>query len=380
MSGAPRDPGTPRHDRVGWLERRINLTEIFSFLTHFGLVYTPVDTTKPLREALREVASQPVSVYTRGPNVLGLLAAILFGIQVVTGVLLAYYYRPAPEAAFESTRMIVRDLPAGWFMHQMHAWGSWLLVAVLLVRLLRLFWDGLYRAPREITWWGAVALAVLALQFDFTGRVLTWDSHAYWGTVRGMEVLYATPLVGPVLALVLGGRAEHEYFLTRFYVLHIIVLPAFYLAFFYLTFSSLRRVGLRLAARDESGVTTTYRHHIYNMAMLTVLLFAALVTLATLLPFRFLSAADPYHTPPGVKPPWYLAAPYFFMQYLPVPYWLTGFVLLVAAAAIFLLPLWIRGEETPAGRRRIRLAGIVVVGLWAALTLTGLFVEGRVTP
>ncbi len=374
---APGRQGPPaRGGWVDWLEQRVNLSEIFSFITHFGLVYTPVDTQKPVREVLREVAAEPVPRYAHGARVLGLLAAILFGLQIVTGVLLAYYYRPTPEAAFESTRTIVRDLPGGWFIHQVHAWGSWLLVAVIVLRLLRLFWEGLYRAPREVLWWCAVAMTWVVIQSDFTGRLLTWDSHTYWSTVRGLEVVWAIPIAGPILAFLLGGRTVNADVLIRFYVLHVMVLPAFYAAFLYLTFATLRRVGLSQTgpARDERPIR--YREHLYSMTMLTVGLFAILVTLATLLPLRFHGAADPYVTPGGVRPPWYMLAPYVLLQRLPLP-WLSGFVMLAAAFAVLLLPLWLRRDETPGRRLRIRLAGAAVLLVWLVLSVLGALLERR---
>jgi ubiquinol-cytochrome c reductase cytochrome b subunit len=376
MNGPGRQDPPARGSWVDWLEQRVNLTEIVSFLTHFGLVYTPVDTRKPVREALREVAGERVPRYAQGARVLGLLAAILFGLQIVTGVLLAYYYRPTPEAAFESTRTIVRDLPGGWFIHQVHAWGSWLLVAIIVLRLLRLFWDGLYRAPREVLWWCAVAMTWVVVQSDFTGRLLTWDSHTFWGTVRGLEVVWAIPIAGPILAFLLGGRTVNEDVLIRFYVLHVMVLPMFYAGFLYLTFATLRRVGLSRAesARDER--TIHYREHVYSMTMLTVVLFAILVTLATLVPLRFHGAADPYVTPGGVHPPWYMLAPQVLLQRLPLP-WLSGSVLLAAAFAVLLLPLWLRGDETPARRRRVRLVGLAVFVVWIALSVLGALVERR---
>jgi quinol-cytochrome oxidoreductase complex cytochrome b subunit len=113
------------------------------------------------------------------------------------------------------------------------------------------------------------------------------------------------------------------------------------------------------------------------MTMLTVVLFAVLVTLATLLPFGFHGAADPYATPGGVRPPWYMLAPYVLLQHLPVPPWLSGLVLLAAAVAVLLLPLWLRGEETRARRRRIRLAGAVVLLAWLALAVAGALLERR---
>lgn len=359
---------------LAWLERRLNLTELFSFLTHFGMVYTPIDTARPLSEVWRELMGQPVPTYTRGARALGLLTAILFGLEVVTGVLLAYYYRPTPEAAFESTRNIVRDLPAGWFIHQMHAWGAYLLVGVVVVRLLRFFRDGLYRAPREVLWVSAVIMAWLVLQLDFTGRLLTWDARSYWSTVRGLEVVWALPLVGPVLAFLLGGRVVNEDVLIRFYVLHLMVLPVFFAAFMYVTIATLRRVGPSPAPENRPGPVTTLRDHLYSMTSLTVILFAVLVTLATLLPFPFVGQADPYATPGGVRPPWYMLAPYAVLERAPLPRWASGFLLMAAALGVLLLPFWARGESR-SWERRLKIAGIAALLLWVLLSVAGAVME-----
>ena len=374
-------PGPPRTRAwVTWLEQRLNLTEIFSFLSHFGLVYSPVDNTRPVTEVVREVAERPVPAYTRGPRILGLLAVILFGLEVVTGVLLAYYYRPTPEAAFPSTREIVRDLPLGWFIHQLHAWGAWLLAAVVVLRLLRFFWDGLYKAPREVLWWCAVALAWLVVQSDFTGRLLTWDSHAYWSAVRGMEVVFALPLVGPALAFVLGGRAINDNVLLRFYVLHMLVLPSAFAVFLYLTFATLRRVGLSPEPFDRGGRgarETTFRDHLYGMSILTALMFGVLTTLAVLIPFRFGSEADPYSTPAGVRPPWYMLAPYAVIEHGPGPTWLLGLGLLLVAFAVLLLPSWAPRFGADPVSRRARMTGLVALALWALLSVAGAVLEHR---
>jgi ubiquinol-cytochrome c reductase cytochrome b subunit len=384
MSGGPPE-GSPgqRPDApawVAWLEQRLNLTEIFSFLSHFGLVYTPVDNTRPVSEVVREVAERPVPAYSRGPRVLGLLAVILFGLEVVTGVLLAYYYRPTPEAAFLSTREIVRDLPLGWFIHQLHAWGAWLLAAIVVLRLVRFFWDGLYRAPREVLWWSAVAMAWLVVQSDFTGRLLTWDSHAYWSAVRGMEVVFALPIVGPVLAFLLGGRAINENVLLRFYVLHMLVLPSAFAVFLYFTFATLRRVGLspEPAHGFATGAReTTFRDHIYGMVILTALMFGVLATLAVLVPFRFGAEADPYSTPAGVRPPWYMLAPYAVIEHGPGPTWLLGSFLLIVALAVLMLPSWAPRFGAAPASRRARITGLVALGLWALLSVGSAVLEHR---
>src|SRR5689334_4203357 len=99
MSVAPegRDPQPPAPARRGaldWLEQRFNLSELFSFLTHFGLIYTPIDTQRPLRDVLKQIAETPIVSYVRWPHVLGLLTALGFALEAVSGILLAFYYQP----------------------------------------------------------------------------------------------------------------------------------------------------------------------------------------------------------------------------------------------------------------------------------------------
>lgn len=360
-----------------WLEQRLNVTEIFSFLSHFGFVYTPVDTTRPMREVMHEVATRPVSSYMRWPRSLGLITAVLFGLQAITGILLACYYQPTPEAAFPSTRVIARDLPFGWFVHQVHAWGAYLLIGAITVRLLRLFWDGVYRAPREVLWWSAVAMAWIAVQADFTGRLLPWDTRSYWSVVRGLEVISTQPIVGPVLTFLVGGRIVNQDVLIRFYVLHVLVLPAMFLGFFYLTFATLRRVGLSGSEGEDLAESpgATFRDHLFSVVTLYVIIFGVLVSLAVLLPQPFHGQADPYATPAGTRPPWYLLAPYALIEGLPLPHWIMGSALAIASLLVLLLPLWVRRWDRPERARRLRLAGVLAFAGWIALAILGSFMD-----
>uniref|UniRef100_A0A832MM77 Cytochrome bc complex cytochrome b subunit n=1 Tax=Eiseniibacteriota bacterium TaxID=2212470 RepID=A0A832MM77_UNCEI len=372
MSAAP-DAG--RAGWMEWLERRLALGELFSFLTHFGVVPVAVDPSRPLPDTLADLKTRPVPRLVAWPWVLGPLAAVLFALEVVTGVLLAYYYEPTPESAWTSVRTIVRDLPLGGLFHQLHVWGAYALTGVIALRLVRLFWDGAWRAPREVAWWSAVALAWLCLQSDFTGRLLVWDAESYWTVVRGMEVVFALPVVGPVLAFLLGGHTVSDDVLIRFYVLHLMVLPVAIAAGLYVTFATLRRLG-PTPARGRAAPTTSWRDHLFAMTNLTLLAFAALVTLAVLAPWRFLEAADPYATPAGARPPWYMLAPWLLFDRLPMPAWIPGLVLLAIAFGVLLLPLWLRPKDA-AGERRARAAGLALVGLWLALTVTGAVLGGR---
>jgi quinol-cytochrome oxidoreductase complex cytochrome b subunit len=223
-------------------------------------------------------------------------------------------------------------------------------------------------------------MAWLVVQSDFTGRLLTWDSHAYWSAVRGMEVVFALPLAGPVLAFILGGRAINDNVLLRFYVFHMLVLPSAFAMFLYLTFATLRRVGLSPAPEGRGapgGREMTFRDHLFSMAILTALMFGVLATLAVLTPFRFGTEADPYSTPAGVRPPWYMLASYAVVEHGPGPAWLLGLILLIAAFAVLLLPSWSPRFGIEPASRRARIAGLAALALWALLSVLGAVLEHR---
>jgi quinol-cytochrome oxidoreductase complex cytochrome b subunit len=373
-------PGAParsfRERLLDALEQRLNLSELFSFISHFGLVMVPLDTRRPLRELLRDLDAMPVPEYVRGRQALGVLMAVLFGIEALTGILLAFHYRPTPDAAHTSTLTIVRDLPMGSVIHQVHVWGALALILVVVLRLLRLFWDGLWKAPREVLWCTAVAMVWLSLQFDFTGRLLTWDARGYWSTVRGIEVVYALPFIGPVLAFLLGGRVMGEDVLTRFYALHVGVLPLLWIACLYLTFATVRRVGLgSYPSMPVATRMSTFRRHRYNLLLLALFLFAALVTLAVLVPFRFNATADPYVTPAGARPPWYMHAAYAVIQHSPMGSWFMGGVMLVFAFGLLLLPWWAPRVSKQLPETRLRMAGLAVFVAWIALSVLGTFLD-----
>lgn len=360
---------------LGWLERRINVTELFSLLSHFGLVYTPVDTSRPMREALRDVAASPVPTFGRWPRLLGLVAAVFFGLQALTGLLLAHYYRPTPEAAFASTRLIARDLPFGWFIHQMHGWGAIALAVIVITRLARLYWQGLFRAPREVLWLSGAAMVGVVALADFTGRLLPWDHEGYWSVVRGLEVLAAVPVLGEIVTFALGGQLVNADLLTRSYVMHILLLPAALAALLYVTFATLRRVGLSPETGEPAGGSTSFREHVYAVTILQVLAFGLLVSVAVLAPFPFIAEADPYQTPTGVRPPWYLLAPYAVLERMPGPRILPGGLLLVAVAAFLAAPFLFRGDDARSARGRARIVGVVLGGLWLGLTVAGAFLD-----
>ena len=122
---------------------------------------------------------------------------------------------------------------------------------------------------------------------------------------------------------------------------------------------------------------TTFRRHIADLLIITLVLFAGLVTLATLLPFTFHGAADPYSTPKGTRPPWYMLAPYALFQLPWIPGWVFGLALLVVAACVPFLPALLRLAGDRIDEARLKRIGLGVLGLWALLSIAGIFVDRR---
>ncbi|MCP4659452.1 MAG: hypothetical protein GY856_28930 [bacterium] len=361
---------------LDWLSRRLNLTEIFSLLTSFGLFYAEVDNRKPLPEALGEALGRPSQSYARGPRILGLIVVILIAVEILTGGLLALYYLPTPESAHASVSTILRHVSFGWFVHQVHFWGAQLLVAVLILRLIRFLVQGVYRAPRELVWVCGALLLLVCFHADLTGRILPWTSGAYWSGVRALEIIAAVPLYGDVGMFLIGGdeASISELTLIRSYILHIGLLPALAVLFIYLHFSTVRRIGLSEIAGEVKEVGSDFlRNHLANMAILLVLVIGVLVTLAVLVPTPFLAEADPYSTVPGVGPPWYLLAPFGFLELSSavLPSWAAGTVLLLVFSAFVVLPLLDRSRPRRGASPLTLGLAVVAVVVWIGFTFYG---------
>jgi quinol-cytochrome oxidoreductase complex cytochrome b subunit len=135
-------------------------------------------------------------------------ALFLFGIQVATGTLLALYYKPTPEAAYDSVLFVMSDVSFGWLIRSIHHWAANLMILFVVLHLLRVVFQGAYKDPRELTWLLGMGLLGVTMVFGFTGYLLPWDQRAYWATVVGTEIAGDVPLIGGPLLLLLRGGAE----------------------------------------------------------------------------------------------------------------------------------------------------------------------------
>ncbi|HEV2280173.1 MAG TPA: cytochrome b N-terminal domain-containing protein [Acidobacteriaceae bacterium] len=158
--------------------------------------------------------------------VFGSAAFTLLALQVVTGILLALVYVPSAAQAWNSLNILNHQIPLGWFLRALHGWGSNFMVAIVFIHMAQVFLFGAYKFPRELTWTVGVFLLLLTLGMAFTGQVLRFDQDAYWGLGIGVFILSRVPLIGGGLVhFLLGGPVIAGTTLSRFFDLHVFVIP-----------------------------------------------------------------------------------------------------------------------------------------------------------
>jgi quinol-cytochrome oxidoreductase complex cytochrome b subunit len=175
----------------------------------------------------------------------GGIALVLFLILAITGIMLAIYYQPTPDDAYQSIVDLTTRVQFGWWIRSIHKWAAGGMVLLVFAHMLRVFFTGAYKAPRELNWITGVLLLVITLGFGFTGYLLPWDQKAYWATKVGTDIAGSVPLIGHFLLVSLrGGDQISAATLGRFYDLHIMVLPAIIVALLGGHFWMIRRHGI----------------------------------------------------------------------------------------------------------------------------------------
>lgn len=325
--------------------------------------------------------------------VFGSATLAAFALQVVTGILLATVYVPATGEAYQSLQFLTQQAPLGRLLRGMHVWGASAMVVLVGLHLVRVFLSGSFKFPREVNWLTGVGLLGLTLAMAFTGQLLRWDQNAVWSVVVGAEQAGRVPLIGTWLAqFLLGGITVGGATLTRFFAVHVLVLPVLIMG----------GVGVHLALVIRNGISeppeagepvdpATYRDRYHRLlerdgvsfwpnAAWRDVVFAALVV-AVVVAIALLAGPAPLDRPPDPsvvdahpRPDWYFWWYFALLAYLPPA--LEDYVIVLAPlagiAVLVGLPLLAgRGERHPS-RRPLALAVVVVgVSLLAALTVAG---------
>jgi quinol-cytochrome oxidoreductase complex cytochrome b subunit len=198
-----------------------------------------------LRPVAERVMEHPVPRYITWLHCFGGLTFFTFVIQVVTGIIMAFFYVPTPDHAHESVVWFQHSIPFGTIVRNVHRLGASAMVVLVFLHMLRVFVHAAYRKPRELNWVVGVSLLLLVLGFGFTGYLLPWDQKAYWATNVGLNIVSTVPFVGPFIAnLLRGGPQLGALTLLRFYGLHVFLLPILVVMGMLLHFAMIRKQGI----------------------------------------------------------------------------------------------------------------------------------------
>ncbi|MFN8465922.1 MAG: cytochrome b N-terminal domain-containing protein [Caldilineaceae bacterium] len=322
-----------------------------------------IDERTGINRTWRELRAWRIPTYA-ATNVLyalgGLtLASLLF--QMVSGCLLAFYYDPSAADAYNSVDYIMYQVPLGWLIRGIHHYNAGAIVLLVFAHTLRTFFYSTYKRPREITWLSGVFLLLVALGFGFTGYLLPWDQKGYWATVVSTQIADKVPLVGETIShLMKGGATLGQLTLTRFYVVHVAILPVTIILLILVHLQQVRRHGIAPSitkrGRAAGGSTVPwYPSWLGMVALLALGLLAILVFLSwrTHAPLEY--PADPSSTDYNPRPEWYFLFLFQLLSYAPGA-WEPYLIVLVPAVVIgsmIVVPFIDRGEERRPWRKPI---------------------------
>jgi len=294
-------PAKPRSGVAEWFDARLGISEVLAFLRH---------KTVPLEGAT-------IWYYFGG------VSLFLFGIQLATGLLLLFYYKPGADSAYESVQFIITRVPFGWLIRSLHSWSANLMVFAVFVHMFSVYFLKAYRPPRELTWLTGMGLLGLTMTFGFSGYLLPWNELAFFATKVGTDIAGILPVIGPAVARLLRGGAEVSgATLTRFFGFHVAMLPAAFTAVLFVHLLLIQRQGMSESIRSTDTPPKPgmpfFPGFIMRDAILWLGVFAALLILCTFSPWELGAKADPFSSAPaGIRPEWYFTFVSQSLKYLP---------------------------------------------------------------
>lgn len=359
---------------------------------------------------------------------LGYIAAVLFGILTVTGIYLMFVYTPSVGSAYGDMQNLKTGVGFGQLIRNVHRWSAHLMVLVVALHLVRVFYAGAYKKPREFNWVIGVMLLLITLAFSFTGYLLPWDQLAYWAVTVGTNLVHYVPLVGGTLQnLLIGGPQVGQNTLLRFYALHVAVLPMVLALMLVVHIWRVRKDGFAVertsvgafseeatelphvpepaaapmaaaapelyggrvrllgvvdresiteAARPVDDTVFTWPHLLVRHVVVALGTAAVVLGLAVSFSAPLRGLANPNVTPEPAKAPWYFAGLQELLSRFDP---LVAGILIPAGAVLMLvlLPYIDRNPDTRAGHRKVAIVLFsLVLAIAVVLTVIGTFFRG----
>jgi ubiquinol-cytochrome c reductase cytochrome b subunit len=325
---------------------------------------------------------------------LGAVLLALFGLQILTGILLLMYYVPHAEHAFASVQYITNEVPYGWLFRMLHTIGANVIVIALLLHMLSVLFMASYKGRREFTWLTGFILFNLALGLCLTGYLLPWSQLSFWATTVATEAPGAIPLVGDLIVEFLrGGATVGNQTLGRFFALHVVGMPLLLLGLIGIHLFCVKRRGIspppfgadyreselpdRFAYEKHPNGIPFFPNYVVKDGAVISFFLALLLGIIFFAPGLFFpesafEPADPFVTPPGIKPEWYFLWAYQTLKIFPSELIGLG-VQGVFMTLLALLPFLDRGPERRPAKRPI----FVAVYTLALLTFVAISIWGH---
>jgi ubiquinol-cytochrome c reductase cytochrome b subunit len=310
--------------------------------------------------------------------VTGSVVLFLLVLQLVTGVVLAIYYVPAPAFAYDSVRLIMERVTFGRMLRGLHVYGASFIVVAAVIHMLRVVAFGSYKKPREVTWLTGVVLLLIIMAFALTGYLLPWDQKAYWATTVTINIVRSVPFAGDFFAgLLRGGSDLGALTLVRWYAMHVFLLPAAVIGFTVAHLFLMKRHRISGPVTPAEGQAQPfYPYHALKDTLAIAVVFSGLLLLATFRTPELSAVADPSDAAYVPRPEWYFLWLFQLLKYFPGRMEAAATMLIpgLMVGGLLLLPFLDRRPERRLLRRPAVGAAFVALAI-GILSLTYLGLE-----
>jgi ubiquinol-cytochrome c reductase cytochrome b subunit len=331
-----------------------------------GDVFDWLESRTGLRSARKHLLDEPIPAGVGWWFVTGSVILLLLTVQIITGIVLAMYYVPSPEFAYDSIRYLVEQVTFGRVVRGLHFFGASFIVIAAVIHMLRVVALGSYKKPREATWMTGVALLLLILGFALTGYLLPWDQKAYWATTVTINIAKSGPFGEYIAGLMQGGMALGSLTLLRWYAAHVFLLPAALVAFVAAHLYLMRRHGISGALKPVAGEPKPfYPYHALKDTIASAVVFALLVAVASVFSAPLDVVADPTDANYVPRPEWYFLSLFQLLKYFPGPLEPVATTVIpgLVVALLMLLPFLDRRPDRHPLKRPLVTTGFGVIGL-----------------